>query len=153
MGLYAVAMGIPQEHVFAETKAEQYTTDKNGLFKLKKTKEYRTIQLQITNGSDELFMDENNNGYYDYNSYEQPKEITQTFLFTDRSIYRPGQTVYFKGIVIKKANKAAESKVIPAFNSLTFCPLASFNCMVELKAGITLLSAALFAFLITMPLK
>ncbi|MEJ2593883.1 MAG: alpha-2-macroglobulin family protein [bacterium] len=27
---------------------------------------------------------------------------TKTYLFTDRSIYRPGQTVYFKGLVIKR---------------------------------------------------
>jgi uncharacterized protein YfaS (alpha-2-macroglobulin family) len=118
---------------YTETKAEQYTTDKNGLFKLKKTKEYRTIQLQITNGSDELFMDENNNDYYGYNGYEEPKAITQTFLFTDRSIYRPGQTVYFKGIVITKANKAAESKVIPSFNSTLQLKDANGQKINELK--------------------
>ena len=116
-----------------EIKAEQYTTDKNGLFKIKKTKEYRTIQLQISNGSDELFMDDNNNSYYGYNSYEQPKDITQTFLFTDRSIYRPGQTVYFKGIVITKANKAADSKVIPSFNSTLQLKDANGQKISELK--------------------
>lgn len=102
---------------YEDARAEQYTTDNNGLFKLKKTKEYRTIQLQIKQGNDELFIDDNDNRYYGYNSYEEPKPVTQTFLFTDRSIYRPGQTVYFKGIVITKAGKAAESKVIPAFKS------------------------------------
>jgi uncharacterized protein YfaS (alpha-2-macroglobulin family) len=97
-------------------KAEQYNADKNGLFKLKKTKEYRNINLQLTNGSDELFMDDNLNGYV-YDSYQQPIQERQTFLFTDRSIYRPGQTVYFKGIVISKTNKAAESKVLSLFTS------------------------------------
>ncbi|MEM9680239.1 MAG: MG2 domain-containing protein, partial [Bacteroidota bacterium] len=39
-----------------------------------------------------------NRGYDD----KQPdKERHNTYLFTDRSIYRPGQTVYFKGIVTK----------------------------------------------------
>ncbi len=118
---------------YENIKAEQYNTDKNGLFKLKKTKEYRTIQLQVTNGSDELFMDENNNDYYGYNSYEQPKETTQTFLFTDRSIYRPGQIVYFKGIVITKANKAAESKVITSFNSTLQLKDANGQKINELK--------------------
>lgn len=116
-----------------EIKAEQYTTDKNGFFKLKKTKEYRTLQLQISNVSDELFMDDNNNNYYGYNSYEQPKDITQTFLFTDRSIYRPGQTVYFKGIVITKASKAAESKVIPSFHSTLQLKDANGQKVNELK--------------------
>src|SRR5207248_251816 len=35
----------------------------------------------------------------DNNKIEQVKKI---FFFTDRSIYRPGQTVYFKGIVVTK---------------------------------------------------
>ena len=37
-----------------------------------------------------------------------PKTITSIFLFTDRSLYRPGQTVYFKGIVLNRT--AAEKK-------------------------------------------
>jgi uncharacterized protein YfaS (alpha-2-macroglobulin family) len=39
--------------------------------------------------------------YYD-RVYEEPKPVTAVFLFTDRSIYRPGQIVYFKGIVLMK---------------------------------------------------
>ncbi len=97
-------------------KAEQYTTDKNGFFKLQKTKEYRNINLQLANGNDELFMDENIYNYV-YDNYQPTKAQTQSFLFTDRSIYRPGQTVYFKGIVITKENKAAASKVLPSFNT------------------------------------
>ncbi|MBL0355554.1 MAG: hypothetical protein IPP72_01085 [Chitinophagaceae bacterium] len=102
---------------YIELKAEQYTADKNGLFKINKSTVYRSIQLQLTNGNDELFLNENDNSYYGYDTYQQPELKTQAFLFTDRSIYRPGQTVYFKGIVIKKENKAAGSKVVPAFRS------------------------------------
>ncbi len=96
-------------------KAENYTTDKNGLFKLIKSKEYRNILLQIKAGADELFLDENNYTAY-YNSYQQSEIIKPvTFLFTDRSIYRPGQTVYFKGIVIKKGSRSNETAIIPSF--------------------------------------
>jgi len=35
-----------------------------------------------------------------YNSYETSAKSSRTFFFTDRSIYRPGQTVYVKGIVV-----------------------------------------------------
>ena len=101
-----------------DTRAESYTTDKNGFFKLKKTKEYRNIKLQIKTGSDEFFLQEEAYNTY-YNSYEQtPQPIKPiTFLFTDRSIYRPGQTVYFKGIVLQKGNKATETIILPAFNT------------------------------------
>ena len=100
-----------------DIKAENYTSDKNGLFKLKKIKEYRNILFQIKAGADELFLDENNYNTY-YNSYEQPLQTKPiTFLFTDRSIYRPGQTVYFKGIILQKGNKANESIILPSFNT------------------------------------
>ena len=33
------------------------------------------------------------------------------FIFTDRSIYRPGQTVYFKGILLK--SQGAKSEIVP----------------------------------------
>ena len=94
-----------------DIKAENYSSDKNGLFKLKKAKEYRNILFQIKSTGDELFLDENNYDTY-YNSYEQPLQTLQiTFLFTDRSIYRPGQKVYFKGIVLQKGIKANEAAI------------------------------------------
>lgn len=36
----------------------------------------------------------------------------ETLLFTDRSIYRPGQTLFFKGIVLKKQLRSQESHVV-----------------------------------------
>ncbi|MCK0156193.1 MG2 domain-containing protein [Cellulophaga sp. F20128] len=42
--------------------------------------------------------------YYIYDRYDNnpiSKETYASFLFTDRSIYRPGQPLYFKGILIK----------------------------------------------------
>lgn len=41
-----------------------------------------------------------------YDSPEIPRD--QSFFFTDRSIYRPGQTVYFKGILLKKTGEKYE---------------------------------------------
>lgn len=98
-----------------EIKAESYLTDKNGYFKLKETKEYRNFVLQLMTQNDELFMDENNYTN-NFNSYEETLK-TVSYLFTDRSIYRPGQTLYFKGIVLKKGNKAAETAVLANFKS------------------------------------
>ncbi len=101
-----------------QIKAEGYSTDKNGFFKLKKTKEYRNIQLQVKTNNDELFLDDNN--YYNnyYSSYEKPSvDKPISFLFTDRSIYRPGQTVYFKGILVKKGDHASNTTILPATNT------------------------------------
>ena len=96
-------------------KLEKYATDKNGFFKLKESKEYRNFLLQVTYGADELFMDDQHYAY-NYNSIE-PEIKPQTFLFTDRSIYRPGQTLYFKGIVVKKEKDAGKSTVLANFKT------------------------------------
>ncbi len=101
--------------IYEDVKAEKYTSDKNGFFKMKETKEYRNFLMQVNYGADELFMDENNS-IYNYNSYS-PDYKPQTFLFTDRSIYRPGQTVYFKGIVISREKDISKSNVIPDFKT------------------------------------
>jgi hypothetical protein len=100
---------------YEERKLEKYTTDKNGFFKLKDSREYRNYLIQVIHGKDELFMDDNNYSY-NYNSYE-PDIQKRTFLFTDRSIYRPGQTLYFKGIVISKEKDITKSGVIPNFKT------------------------------------
>src|SRR5690606_26514508 len=51
------------------------------------------------------------NNYYvnPYYGKNDKKEIDyKAFLFTDRSIYRPGQTVYFKGILMKTDDGKSE---------------------------------------------
>lgn len=98
-----------------DKKAEKYTTDETGFFKLKPSAEYRNFLMQVKYNNDELFMGDDQNQYR-YNSYE-PELKPQTFLFTDRSIYRPGQTVYFKGIVVKKENEVAKTVVLPNFKT------------------------------------
>jgi len=100
---------------YEEKKAEKYTTDETGFFKLKESKNYRTVLMQVNHGADELFMDDGK-GYSTYNDIE-PQIKPQTFLFTDRSIYRPSQTVYFKGIVIKKDNDIAKTTIISGFKT------------------------------------
>ncbi len=45
-------------------------------------------------------------------------ENLNTFFFTDRSIYRPGQTVYFKGIVMTKDMETGQPKILPGFRPL-----------------------------------
>ncbi|VBB45736.1 Alpha-2-macroglobulin domain protein [uncultured Paludibacter sp.] len=56
-------------------------------------------------GKDKFFTSQTYS--YWYGNYEQGQPSTQVSLFTDRSLYRPGQTVYFKGIAYI-ANKSKQ---------------------------------------------
>jgi len=86
---------------YIKTKDTLYNTDKNGYFKREiRDDDNRSdnFTLEITNKSDRLFQDEQLSQYY-FKNEKEVKPETRIFLFTDRSIYRPGQTVFFKGIV------------------------------------------------------
>ncbi len=88
-------------------QTENYTTDFYGRIKIKKSKKrYRNIHLKVKHGNDVAYFGD----YYIYQYYKNKKEKVnyKSFLFTDRSIYRPGQTVYFKGIAIKTEDKKSE---------------------------------------------
>ncbi|HEV7379702.1 MAG TPA: MG2 domain-containing protein, partial [Dyadobacter sp.] len=85
-------------------KGEAYTTDKNGFFKRQQEanrKGNQNFRLEINYKKDRLFNDNVIYRYYDYGSARQTNEA-RFFVFTDRSIYRPGQTVHYKGIVAGK---------------------------------------------------
>ncbi len=58
----------------------------------------RFSSVRIWRGPDTLRLS-NINGYYQHNQPRQEQAQRRTFLFTDRAIYRPGQTLYFKGIL------------------------------------------------------
>lgn len=79
---------------------ENVTTDHLGEVKIKKESDrYRSISVKVDGTNDTAYF----NNYYNSQHYEQEKETERyaSFLFTDRSIYRPGQIVYFKAIAIK----------------------------------------------------
>ncbi|MCT4629815.1 alpha-2-macroglobulin family protein [Winogradskyella sp.] len=75
-----------------------FSTDRNGKFSFKKDKNYyRAVDIKANYKDDTAFF----GNYYIQRRYKhRAHNDTQynVFLFTDRSIYRPGQTVYFKGI-------------------------------------------------------
>lgn len=101
------------------SKAQQYNADINGYFRLASDqKNPQNIRLDIRYKDDRLFLDDNQytsnrilEADVDISPEEYEKTNAGTFLFTDRSIYRPGQTVYFKGIVITKAFETRNNKV------------------------------------------
>ncbi|MCL5128655.1 alpha-2-macroglobulin [Algibacter sp. L4_22] len=91
-----------------ETKTEYFTTNSLGEFKIEKKRNnwYRNVRLKIKTTNDLAYFGE----YYINRSYTQNEEkVTyKSFLFTDRSIYRPAQTVYFKGIAMKTEDNKSE---------------------------------------------
>lgn len=100
---------------YTKEKTARYVTDENGFFKMAVPKNDNnnygnySYLLDINYGKDHLFMTDLSYNYYYYNNRnkQEAKDVTSIYLFTDRGIYRPGQTVYFKGIVL---NRAANEK-------------------------------------------
>ncbi|MCC7301738.1 MAG: hypothetical protein IT233_03755 [Bacteroidia bacterium] len=81
-------------------KGEKYTTDSNGYFLVPpKTENGRSFYMEFRNGTD---MIQTEHTYYQYKHYPEKKHFyTRSFIFTDRGIYRPGQIIYFKGIMLE----------------------------------------------------
>ncbi|HVZ97692.1 MAG TPA: MG2 domain-containing protein [Chitinophagaceae bacterium] len=107
------------------------TADKHGYFKIPEAKdnESGTVLLDISYQNDRLFLDD---AQYSYNYYRENDEEddydnqkdydgdnAKVFLFTDRSIYRPGQTIYFKGIGVTKNWKTKKSMLLQTKDSIT----------------------------------
>jgi len=87
-----------------------------------------------------------------FSSYFYPEKeyrtVIQTHFFTDRAIYRPGQTIYFKGIVLER--KGYDAKLKTQFN--TEVTLYDTNGKVVSKQNLTTNDFGSFAGSFTAPL-
>ena len=61
----------------------------------------KLFNIDITKGDDRFVSD---NNFYVSKHNRRDRIKYNTYYFTDRSIYRPGQIVYFKGLTLKKEN-------------------------------------------------
>lgn len=103
-------------HEFIQNKTLNKTagrTDEKGVFKFPSTAStdyYRTFLIQQTKTNDFQMMQVygNRGNVEDYNPNKQTR--TKAQIFTDRAIYRPGQTVYFK-VINTRIDKEIESVV------------------------------------------
>jgi hypothetical protein len=109
---------------YIKQKGKLYTTDANGHFTMEKPKRENpanhynySFLLDITHNGERFFMDDAMNQYYYNQQPAAPKDYNSVFLFTDRSIYRPGQTVYFKGIVLSRNTASKYSSVKSNFST------------------------------------
>ena len=72
---------------------------------------YGSVNIELINGEDKpVFNNIYQSGYNKGYTEEEGDYEAKMFFFTDRGIYRPGQEVHFKGILIKQT--ANESKVV-----------------------------------------
>ncbi|MCF8274795.1 MAG: alpha-2-macroglobulin [Flavobacteriaceae bacterium] len=93
------------------TQKENFTTNSFGEIKIEKTNDrYRNLSAKVVFGNDTAYFGD----YYVNQYYKREKAKTEfkAFLFTDRSIYRPGQTVYFKAIALKTNPNTGKSEVV-----------------------------------------
>lgn len=98
-------------------------TNRYGKFQVDKDeKRYRDVSIKTIFNDDTAYFGD----YFIGRAYKQNNTKDahyNNFLFTDRSIYRPGQTVYFKGITTKSDN--GETKVVE--NASTKIKLKNVN--------------------------
>lgn len=122
--------GYPIEGVKGQFWAQKYNNKAN---------RYESKLIGTANGNAEGIIDvpENDNGDYEsqlyaitlisardtlqisgyFNNYREvanDKNTTEehTFFFTDRAIYRPGQTIYFKGIMLASTDQQKSNNVL-----------------------------------------
>lgn len=76
-------------------------SDKYGHTKIESTggSNYGTYLFMFEKDGNRLFSE---NYLNFYRQKESTKPRAKTFLFTDRAVYRPGQTIYFKGIAVEE---------------------------------------------------
>lgn len=103
---------------YESIKAGTFTSDAKGYFKVPffKNEDRRSFSVTFTKGQDFNSTESIDRRYY-YSSesiYQYQRNdrdsYAQTFFFLDRAIYRPGQTIYFKGLVINTDGKNPEIK-------------------------------------------
>jgi len=99
-------------HAYVPKKGPLFQTDANGYFNIPQSHfDRNSFQLEFIDsaGKDRLYTQQN---FYSYRQGEPSPNQWRTIFFTDRGIYRPGQTLYFKGIMLLLDNNNAENNRI-----------------------------------------
>lgn len=99
---------------------QSYVTDANGLFVVRdpQIRDYYAFSFRLTHGKDQL--DAENFYYISKADKENNYAYKRTLFFTDRNIYRPGQTIYFKGIVLEESQAGRDKVVVPNYTTKVF---------------------------------
>ena len=94
-----------QSRQYTENLYQTIAADSEGFFKLSPIteKQSKSVFLRLTAKNDTFSP----STAFHLGPVSDKKDKTEqrTFFFTDRAIYRPGQTVYFKGIIVEKTGR------------------------------------------------
>lgn len=108
--------GAPKENVKISVSSESENferngfTNSNGEFLIEKNNKNHHYQIIATDGTDSISNYSYINRFYKDRNKDK-EHMAKGYLYLDRSIYRPGQTMYFKGILSEK--KDGKSQVVP----------------------------------------
>jgi hypothetical protein len=106
-----------------------YKSDNTGSFETPRPAkdDYSQKRFIIKYNNDELIVGKESNYYTYEENQNDPKELKEfeekyltSYLFSDRSVYRPGQTVFFKGIMTTKDFNSKKNKVVAGKNVWIF---------------------------------
>ena len=94
----------------SKSSFETGKTDKNGLVYFAAQGKNFTAGFSL--GEDSLYFDDR---MYVYGSSreDRPRPTEETHFFLDRAIYRPGQTIYFKGICLLRQGPLRTPEILP----------------------------------------
>ncbi len=130
-----------KNYKYTTQKGKQYKTDANGYFKVDKPEEKNrsnyNYMLDIVHKDDRLYLDEYLNQYYYYDAGNNTAPLkAQVFFFTDRSIYRPAQTAFFKGIALSQAtDKKSTAKIFTNYKTTVYLYNANGEKVDSLKVA------------------
>ncbi len=90
-------------------------TDADGLFRIQTAQDRRSTVLRARHRMDGTLHEIASSEFLDSNRYGAPNQrtIPTTIFFTDRAIYRPDQTIFFKGLCILNDQQNNSYKVVP----------------------------------------
>lgn len=97
----------PQKSSYDQKLLETFTADNQGMVTVKSSR--NATSAVISYEGETLWQD----GYFrSYEGYREERNQNHTFFFTDRSIYRPGQTIYFKGILVNTTENGRSNDIV-----------------------------------------
>ncbi len=120
-----------QENYDRKFLSKTFTTNDKGFIRIPLgTKRWTSTGIKAIYNEDTAYF-----GEYYIGSKSNP-QINQSidnsaFLFTDRSIYRPGQTLYFKGITVSRENDV--SKILPNISATVSLRDVNYQEVAELE--------------------